>query len=205
MKIISCLFLLVLIIGGCSNHQTKIHTHEENSHNTESPYIGQEKWEIKSLSPDDVKGLLEGLGTPFGGMAKLGELNGYPGPRHVLDLSEKMNLTESQKIQIEGIFNEMKIESIKLGRQIIEVEKQMNEEFGNQSISKESLQIKLKKSAKIYGQLRFVHLKAHLQMIQILSQRQIILYNQLRGYSSKDCTPPEGHDSEIWKQHHGCG
>ena len=38
---------------------------------------------IKSLSNEDIESLETGTGDAFGGMAKLAELNGYPGPRHI--------------------------------------------------------------------------------------------------------------------------
>lgn len=50
-----------------------------------SKYIGQESRIIKSLSSEDIESLETGTGDAFGGMAKLAELNGYPGPRHILD------------------------------------------------------------------------------------------------------------------------
>jgi hypothetical protein len=50
-----------------------------------SKYIGQENRIIKSLSSEDIESLETGTGDAFGGMARLAELNGYPGPRHILD------------------------------------------------------------------------------------------------------------------------
>lgn len=52
-----------------------------------SPYAGQEMRDIKSLSDNDVQSLQNGTGEAFGGIAKLAELNGYPSPRHVLDMA----------------------------------------------------------------------------------------------------------------------
>lgn len=39
--------------------------------------------DIKSLSDKDIQSLQNGTGEAFGGMAKLAELNGYPGPRQL--------------------------------------------------------------------------------------------------------------------------
>ncbi len=36
-------------------------------------------------------------GGAFGGLAKSAELNGYPGPRHVLDLASNRRLNESKR------------------------------------------------------------------------------------------------------------
>lgn len=43
----------------------------------------------------------------FGELAKLAELNGYPGPRHVLDLETNLQLSEPQKNEINLIYNDM--------------------------------------------------------------------------------------------------
>lgn len=55
-----------------------------------SPYAGEEAREIKALSPSDIDGLIAGRGM---GYAMAAELNGYPGPAHVLELAEQLELT----------------------------------------------------------------------------------------------------------------
>jgi hypothetical protein len=41
------------------------------------------------------------------GLALPAELNGYPGPIHVLELSDKLGLSAEQKSRIEGLFESM--------------------------------------------------------------------------------------------------
>jgi len=190
-----------------SNRNSKSQPNTESQRHTKSPYSGQEAREIKSLSREDIDSLNNGTGIAFGGMAKLAELNGYPGPRHVLDLVDQMNLTEEQKTKTKAIYNEMKREAVRLGERIITIEKDMNDRFADKTISDEELKGKLAKSAEIYGQLRYVHLKRHLQMVDILTPEQVAVYNRLRGYTSEDdpCEKvPEGHDPKLWRQHHNC-
>jgi hypothetical protein len=57
-----------------------------------SPYTGQEKREIKALSKKEIDGYISGDGMGF---AKTAELNHYPGPRHVLDLADQLQLSVS--------------------------------------------------------------------------------------------------------------
>ena len=54
-----------------------------SGHEYKSKYIGQERREIKSLSNDDIKELRAGAGW---GLAKAAELNGLPGPKHILEM-----------------------------------------------------------------------------------------------------------------------
>lgn len=163
--------------------QSSIHS-EHTDNNTISKYIGQENRIIKSLSSEDIESLETGTGDAFGGMAKLAELNGYPGPRHVLDLGKELGLTTAQKENITMIYNYMKREALKLGQEILQIEKTANELFDNKSISDSELQRLINKSAENYGKLRYIHLTTHLKMMDILSQEQIILYNTLRGYNT---------------------
>ena len=53
-----------------------------------SKYVGEEYRKIKSLSPDDVEELKKGGGW---GLAKAAELNGLPGPAHILEMEDKIN------------------------------------------------------------------------------------------------------------------
>ena len=52
-----------------------------------SPYAGQQGRSIKALSDEDIAALRKGEGR---GMAKAAELNGYPGPAHVLMLVKQL-------------------------------------------------------------------------------------------------------------------
>jgi hypothetical protein len=149
-----------------------------------SPYTGQEARDIKSLSDNDVQSLQNGTGEAFGGMAKLAELNGYPGPRHVLDMASELQLTDRQRIEIEMIYQNMSNKAKSIGAAIIAIEQDMDEAFANKTITQENLKLMLDKSADLYGQLRFVHLSAHLDAVQMLTIEQVQMYNTMRGYDS---------------------
>ena len=59
-----------------------------------SPYTELEKREIKALSKEEIGGYISGDGM---GLAKTAELNHYPGPRHVLDLADELQLSGEQR------------------------------------------------------------------------------------------------------------
>jgi hypothetical protein len=65
---------------------------------SQSPYVGQESREIKALSPQEISDYLSGKGM---GLAKAAELNGYPGPAHVIELAAELELTPEQKTKTE--------------------------------------------------------------------------------------------------------
>tara|TARA_B100001105_G_C22216982_1_gene367934 strand:- start:62 stop:595 length:534 start_codon:yes stop_codon:yes gene_type:complete len=167
-----------------------------------SKYVGEENRKIKSLSPDDVEELKKGGGW---GLAKAAELNGLPGPAHILEMEDKINLTDKQKKKIQKIYNEMKGEAIALGKQLIRLEMGLNRGFSNRNINQELLENYVREIEKVRAKLRIVHLSTHLQTPNILTNKQIILYNKLRGYSKDPCQNiPEGHNAEMWKKHNGC-
>src|ERR671911_2830159 len=164
------------------NNDTDSAPSSPSSSSQVSPYAGQEIRNIKSLSDNDVQSLQNGTGEAFGGIAKLAELNGYPGPRHVLDIAQELQLTDRQRLEIELIYQNMSNNAKSIGSAIIAIEQDMDEAFANKTITEENLIAMLDKSANFYGQLRFVHLSAHLDTAQIMTTEQIQIYNEMRGY-----------------------
>jgi Spy/CpxP family protein refolding chaperone len=167
-----------------------------------SKYVGQEHRKIRSLSPDDIDELKKGGGW---GLAKAAELNGVPGPAHILEMKDEIHLTDEQKIEIQKIYNDMKVEAVNLGEQLIRLEMELNNNFANRTINQPILEKFVQEIEKVRANLRLVHLSTHLQTPNILTNEQIILYNKLRGYSKDPCqNTPEGHNAEMWKKHNGC-
>ena len=168
------IFISLIILSGCHSQSGG---HEHGSH-----YAGQEKREIKALSDEDIKNLQEGNGMGF---AKVAELNGFPGPKHILENEAELNLSKEQKQAVEKSFNEMKTQAKELGGKVIEKEKQFDVLFQQNKIENaEMLRSKTEEIAKLKGDLRSVHLAAHLEMKKVLSSEQIEQYKKLRGYSN---------------------
>ncbi len=145
-----------------------------------TPYAGQENRQIKSLSVKDVDDLLNGRGW---GLAKAAELNGMPGPAHILEMADKINLNDDQNASITTLFKRMKAKAIKFGTKLVQLEKELDQMFANKSVTQETLVSQLEKIAKVRGKLRQVHLETHLKTPAILTRHQIVTYNRLRGYT----------------------
>jgi hypothetical protein len=73
----------------------------------ESPYQGMQSRTVKALSEQQVADLNEGRGM---GLALAAELNGYPGPSHVLELADKLELKPDQISAVRSLFESMKQE-----------------------------------------------------------------------------------------------
>lgn len=148
---------------------------------TGSPYAGEETSQIPSLTSGQLDGLRRGDGM---GMAKPAELNHYPGPKHVLELADELRLSHEQRAGIERIRNAMLSEAVRIGERIIEAEATLNRRFAHGHIDEVSLEQLSGEIAVLYGELRFVHLAAHLSTKAMLNADQIASYDRLRGYSS---------------------
>ena len=168
-----------------------------------SKYAGQEKRTIKSLSAKDLEELRRGGGW---GLAKAAELNGVPGPAHLLEMKKQIALTAAQVAQITAIHQAMRNQAKALGKTFIDLERQLGSGFRDGSVSEETLAEQLQRISTVRGKLRNVHLLAHLKVRPILTTEQVEIYNRLRGYSQSDpCgSPPKGHDLAMWRKHNGC-
>jgi Spy/CpxP family protein refolding chaperone len=155
-----------------------------------APYAGQQTRPIKALSAEDIASLLKGEGM---GMAKAAELNGYPGPLHVLTLAKELKLTESQREQIQTIFDRMSAAAKPLGAELVERERVLNQLFAKGDITVDRLAANTAAIAERQGRLRSIHLAAHLETRALLNPDQIALYQQLRGYDG---------DPDGSKHHH---
>lgn len=168
-----------------------------------SKYIGQEKREIKSLSDEDIAELRSGAGW---GLAKAAELNGLPGPKHILEMKEEIGLTAGQEEKVVAVYRKMNEDAVRLGNILIGYERELNDRFAARNIDEKILDELLGKISETYRALRYAHLAAHLQTPAILTEDQISMYNRLRGYSADDpcANIPKGHDPVMWRRHNNC-
>jgi Spy/CpxP family protein refolding chaperone len=142
-------------------------------------YAGLQTREIKALSREEMADLTAGRGM---GLALAAELNGYPGPRHVLDLADQLGLSDEQRTYIQQLFDSMKSEAMPIGQKLIATERDLNRAFVERTITPEQLKAATAAIAEIQGKLRDTHLKYHLATAALLSPDQIRHYAELRGY-----------------------
>ena len=143
------------------------------------PYAGLERREIKALSPAEIDDYRAGRGMS---LALAAELNGYPGPRHVLDLSAALGLTPEQRTRAQALFDDMHREAAALGEVIVAREAELDTRFADAAAGEDTVESLALSIGRLNGQLRFVHLRAHLAMRALLSPAQIEAYATLRGY-----------------------
>jgi len=153
-----------------------------------SPYAGQERHDIKSLSPQEVTALLAGQGAGF---AKAAELNGYPGPMHVIELADQLALTPQQLQSTRQLMHEHKERARRLGAEVVAAERALDQLFGERRADNASVASAAERIGSLQARLRAEHLNTHLLQTAVLNTEQARRYTELRGYAA-DSTP-SGH------------
>jgi Spy/CpxP family protein refolding chaperone len=146
---------------------------------------------IKGLSEQQVADLQAGRGM---GLALAAELNGYPGPVHVLDLADNLDLSPDQRAKIQELFASMKQEALPLGSKLIEQEADLDQQFAGHVVTPASLKSATAAIAFTQGELRETHLKYHLSTVAVLTEGQRQRYSQLRGYGDHAKNPMHHHN-----------
>lgn len=176
MRALSC--LLLVFIPSCA-------AAPEGAPHHPSPYSGTASDSVRTLSAAEVDDLLSGEGM---GLARAAELNGYPGPRHVLDLADSLALTPEQRAATESLFAAMQAEAVAVGREVLEAERALEAAFAASS-AEPALRERVERVAERRGALRWVHLRTHLRMRELLTTHQVHAYDRLRGYQDRHHHP----------------
>jgi Spy/CpxP family protein refolding chaperone len=150
------------------------------------PYSGLEARPIKALSDQQMADLKAGRGM---GMALAAELNGYPGPVHVLELAEPLGLAPRQRDRMAALFEAMKAEAVTLGEKLIAAEADLNRQFADRNITETGLVDRVQAIAAVKAALRVAHLKYHLATVEVLTPDQVARYAELRGYAGGAAKP----------------
>ena len=176
--------------------------HSGNHGSAPSDYAGQETRLIKSLSEDDLEEIARGGGW---GLARAAELNGVPGPTHLLELADEIGLTEQQRDDIEVIRVQMRADAITAGERFVAAEQSLDAAFQQGAPDADMLERLVAEAGQARSALRLVHLNAHLLTLSLLTDAQVSRYSVLRGYSDDPCaTVPDGHNPDMWRSHNGC-
>jgi len=174
----------------------------QHNHGADTPYAGMQERAIKSLSDADIKELRRGGGW---GLALPAELNGMPGPAHLLELKDQIPLSQDQIEKVQALFDDMRNAAIPAGERLIAAEAALEAAFSEGAVEETSLRRMLAEAESARTELRFIHLSQHYKTVLFLAPQQIERYNVLRGYADDPCAKvPEGHNPEMYRRHMGC-
>ena len=162
----------------------------------DKPYAGQQARGVKALSDQETADYLEGHGM---GLSKVAELNHYPGPRHVLDQADDLELSAEQLAKAEAIWEGMDSKARALGTMIVTKENVLERMYSTGAATPADTRTLVDEIARLQADLRYTHLAAHLSMRSVLSTNQVAKYDELRGYSDSPAPAAEHRPT----QHHG--
>lgn len=116
-------------------------------------------------------------------LAEPAELNGYPGPMHVLDLAGQLELSREQRAALEAMTMSMRTEAVALGEQLIAGEQQLDQQFAMGVVTPASLDDATRAIGATQAALRAAHLRYHILTADLLTAAQRRGYAELRGYT----------------------
>ena len=169
-------------------------------HATHSPYAGQQTRAIKALSDAGVAALKDGAGAGF---AKAAELNGYPGPTHVLELAGPLQLDARQREATQRLMTEHRARARRLGAELIAAEAALDGLFARKQADVRQVDAATQRIGALQARLRAEHLNTHLAQASILSEAQVRRYAALRGYAPGATAPGQGQGHEHEPQRGG--
>ncbi len=116
------------------------------------------------------------------GLALAAELNGYPGPMHVLEHAVALRLTDTQRAGLERLMAGMRSDAIAAGERLIAAEQALDRLFAERRATPEAVQEATARIGEAAAAVRSVHLVTHIGTRALLTDDQVARYDDLRGY-----------------------
>jgi Spy/CpxP family protein refolding chaperone len=117
------------------------------------------------------------------------ELNGWPGPQHVLELADALHLTAAQRHETEALRAAHHAAAVRLGEAIIAAERELDRAFRARTVTPAALDAMTAEIGRLQGALRAEHLATHLRQTALLTPAQVARYDVLRGYAPGSAAP----------------
>jgi Spy/CpxP family protein refolding chaperone len=127
------------------------------------------------------KAFAENLAAGRGfGMAFVADQNGYPGPLHVLELTDQLKLTADQETKVLTMLHEMFTQSRPKGARLLEAEARLRALFSGGRADDASVRTAVAAVEAARAEVRLVHLSYHLKTRDVLTPEQRRLYHEAR-------------------------
>ncbi|MFG0274816.1 MAG: hypothetical protein ACF8QF_07155 [Phycisphaerales bacterium] len=136
---------------------------------------------LRHLTPAQIRGLGAAAGL---GLAKPAELHGLPGPKHVLELADDLELTDEQRDRTQRAYERMRDRAIPAGQRVLDAERRVGEVMqSHPRVIEDEVARALDDAADAWRLLAREHIVAHAEMLSILTPAQVQRYSVLRGYT----------------------
>jgi Spy/CpxP family protein refolding chaperone len=136
---------------------------------------GHQAAEACSAEFDQVVGEGRGFGLAFAA-----DQNGYPGPMHVLELKDRLKLTPDQEAKAQALMHAMFAESKPKSARLLEAEAKLRRLFADRTADDAAVRAAVAEVERARGEVRLVHLLAHLKTRDLLTEDQRRIYHEAR-------------------------
>jgi Spy/CpxP family protein refolding chaperone len=114
------------------------------------------------------------------GMAFAADQHGYPGPMHVLELKDRLGLTPEQEARVRVLLQAMFAESRPKSARLLEAEARLRALFAAGSADEPAVRAAAAEVERLRGEVRLVHLLAHVKTREVLTDAQRRAYHEAR-------------------------
>lgn len=133
---------------------------------------------LSGVSEQEKEALLKGGGLGAGMIAMM---NGYPGPKHVLEMGDELELTDAQRESIGTIYGKVKAESVKYGTELVEKDEALAAMFTSGSVDTGDVEKLAREIGELQGRVRAEHLNAHVKTYDALTPAQREKLSSMQG------------------------
>jgi Spy/CpxP family protein refolding chaperone len=99
---------------------------------------------------------------------------------HVLELKDRLKLTADQEAKAQALMHAMFIESKPKSARLLEVEAKLRRLFADRTADDGAVRAAVAEVERARGEVRLVHLLAHLKTRQLLTEDQRRIYHEAR-------------------------
>ncbi|MDB5120462.1 MAG: hypothetical protein JWN56_1680 [Sphingobacteriales bacterium] len=170
-------FFVVLFKLGFSQGDVK-NSKAEKSKKTTELSLSKEQAQVVDI-PDSSKL------TKTVQMVKVAEVNNYPDPCRVIEISTHLKLTPAQLSKLTTIKSSLEFKAKEMDGFINQQEKKLNDLFASGKAEEGSIIYYTNKLGLYEGELRNAYLQAHLKTRYVLTPAQLKKYNQLESSTKK--------------------
>lgn len=171
---------IYLLVGALLVACSAVHAQNHDGHDMQNmpgmaaPAAATSAASMAGYSPEErAAGLREGRGM---GLAMPAEGNGYPGPRHVLEVADQIGLSADQRARTQALFDGMQGKARRLGAQLLAQEAELDAMFSEHRATPALLEAAAHRIGETEAALKVTHLRTHLAMMDILTPDQVGRY-----------------------------
>jgi Spy/CpxP family protein refolding chaperone len=120
------------------------------------------------------------------GLAFPADQNGYPGPLHVLELKDRLQLTPEQEARARALFEAMLAEARTRAARLAAAEAKLRRVFAERVADDAVVRTAVAEAEAARAEVRLAHLLTHLRTRDVLTEAQRQTYHHLRWGASKN-------------------